>query len=130
MSATVKDANLRLWISEDMHVPVVWPMTLHVDNAAGVAFQHSTCGSSKLQGVFNYHDAWVKELKDEGKVNAVHVSTDKNLADMLTKGLKAEVRNKLDRCLSDIAEQVAASSVSNNVLVQMVKMKTKPMVAK
>ena len=72
----------------------------------------------------------MRELKDEGKVNAVHVSTDKNLADMLTKGLKAEVRNKLDRCLSDIAEQVAASSVSNNVLVQMVKMKTKPMVAK
>ena len=49
---------------------------------------------------------------------------------MLTKGLKAEVRNKLDRCLSDIAEQVAASTVSNNDLVHVVKMKTKPMVAK
>ena len=98
MSAAIKDANLRLWISEDMNVPVVWPMKLHVDNAAGVAFQHSTCGSSKLQGVFNNHDEWVRELKDEGIVNAVHITTDRNLADMLTKGLKAEVRAKLDKC--------------------------------
>ena len=126
MSAAIKDANLRLWIAEDMSVPVEWPMKLHVDNAAGVAFQHSTCGCSKLQGVFNYHEQWVQELKDEGKVNAVHVSTEKNLADMLTKGLKAEVRHKLDRCLRDIAEEVASGSVSNNL----VKLTTNKKVAK
>ena len=126
MSAAIKDANLRMWIAEDMNVPITWPMKLHVDNAAGVAFQHSTCGSSKLQGVFNYHEEWVQELKDEGKVNAVHVSTDRNLADMLTKGLKAEVRHKLDRCLKDIAEEVASGSVNNNL----VTVKTNKKVAK
>ena len=111
MSAAVKDANLELW----MHMPVVWPMRLHVNNAAGESFQHSTCGSSKLQGVFNYHDKWVRELKDEARVNAVRIATDRNLADMLTKGLTAEVRAKLHKCLMDVSETVASGSVSNKV---------------
>ena len=62
---------------------------------------------SKLKGVFNLREAWVRELKDEGKVNAVHVDTTKNLADMLTKGLKAEVRNQLEKYLLDISQSVA-----------------------
>ena len=107
MSEAVKDANIRLWVAEDMHVTVTWPMVLHVDNAAGESFQHSTCGVSKLKGVFNLREAWVRELKDEGKVNAVHVDTTKNLADMLTKGLKAEVRNQLEKYLLDISQSVA-----------------------
>ena len=82
-------------------------MVLHVDNAAGESFQHSTCGVSKLKGVFNLREAWVRELKDEGLVNAVHVDTTKNLADMLTKGLKAEVRNQLENYLLDISKSVA-----------------------
>jgi hypothetical protein len=82
-------------------------MVLHVDNAAGESFQHSTCGTSKLKGVFNLREAWVRELKNEGLVNAVHVDTTKNLADMLTKGLKAEVRNQLENYLLDISQSVA-----------------------
>jgi hypothetical protein len=46
-------------------------------------------------------------LKNEGLVNAVHVDTTKNLADMLTKGLKAEVRNQLEKYLLDISKSVA-----------------------
>ena len=46
---------------------------------------------------------WVQELKDEAKVKSVHVPTDSNLADMLTKGLPAEVRNKLDAIMARIA---------------------------
>ena len=75
-------------------MPVVWPTQLHVDNAVGESFRHSTCGSSKLQKVFNYHDNWVRELKDEAKVNAVHVPTDENLADMMTKGLTRLIQQK------------------------------------
>ena len=41
MSRALKDACLRLWEAEDMHVHVEWPMILHVDNVAGVSFQHS-----------------------------------------------------------------------------------------
>ena len=109
MSEAVKDTCLRLWVAEEMHRDVTWPMVLHIDNAAGESFQHSTCGSSKLKGVFNLHAEWVRELRDEAKVNAVHVSTDRNLADMLTKGLKAEVRSKLEGCLMEIGDKLAAS---------------------
>ena len=79
MTEAVRDANLRMWVAEDMHIPVTWPMVLQVDNAAGESFQHSTCGSTKLKGVFNLRDARIQELKDEGRVNAVHVDTKKNL---------------------------------------------------
>ena len=41
------------------------------------------------------HQDWVQELKNEDIVNAVHIEIHKNLADMLTKGLSAEVRNRL-----------------------------------
>ena len=70
---------------------VEWPMVLHVDNAAGVSFQHSTCGDTQLKGIFKMSDDWVKDLKNEDIVKSVHVSIDRNLADMVTKGLTAEV---------------------------------------
>ena len=107
MSAAVKDAKLRLHIAEEMLLPVKWPMQLYVDNAAGESFQHSTCSSSKMLGIFNLHDKWVKELKNEGKVWAVHIPTEKNLADMMTKGLTAEVRDRLDKELIKLVGQVA-----------------------
>jgi len=107
MSEAVKDARVRMWVAEEMHIEVTWPMVLHVDNAAGESFQHSTCGTTKLKGIFNLREAWVQELKNEAQVNAVHVDTTKNLADMLTKGLKAEVRNKLEGYLSKISQSVA-----------------------
>ena len=110
MSTAVKDARTRLWIAEELNLKVEWPLVLHVDNAAGESFQHSTCGSTKLKGVFGLHQDWVQELKNEDMVNAVHIETHKNLADMLTKGLSAEVRNKLEQCLIDIAEAVASEA--------------------
>ena len=107
MSEAVKDASLRYWIAEDMHIATEWPMMLHVDNAAGESFQKSTCGQTKLKGIFNLRLEWVKELKNEGVVKAVHVATDRNLADMLTKGLTAEVRSKLEKCLETVANTIA-----------------------
>ena len=92
-----------------MHVE--WPMILHVDNDAGVSFQHSTCGDTQLKGIFKMSEDWVQELKDEAKVKSVHVPTDRNLADMLTKGLTAEVRNKLDAIMAQIAEAVASGKL-------------------
>ena len=110
MSTAVKDARTRLWIAEELNLKVEWPFVLHVDNAAGESFQHSTCGTSKLKGVFGLHQDWVQELKNEDIVHTVHIDTHKNLADMLTKGLSAEVRSNLEKCLSDIAEAVATGS--------------------
>ena len=43
-------------------------------------------------------------------MNSVHIPTDENVADMLTKGLSTEVRLKLENCISGIAEEVAKAS--------------------
>ena len=117
MSRAVKDACLRLWVVEDMHVHVKWPMTLHVDNAAGVSFQHATCGNTQMKGIFKMSEDWVQDLKDEDKVVSVHVPTDRNLADMLTKGLPVEVRNKLDAIVAQIADAVASGKLIETDIV-------------
>ena len=114
MSKASKDARLRMGVTEDMHVNVNWPIILHVDNAAGVSFQHSTCGHTELKGVFKMTADWVQDLKDEEKVKSVHVPTDRNLADMLTKGLSAEVRNKLDAIMAQIAGAIASGQLNEN----------------
>ena len=54
LSEACKDARLIAWVAEDMHREIRWPMVVYVDNAAGVSFQHDTCTSSELRGVFNY----------------------------------------------------------------------------
>ena len=41
---------------------------------------------------------------------AVHVQTDRNLPDMLTKGLPVEVRNKLDAIVAQIAAVLGVAS--------------------
>ena len=53
MAQAVKDGSLRLWVAEEMNIDVEWPMLLHVDNAAGESFQHSTCGNSQLWGIYD-----------------------------------------------------------------------------
>ena len=97
MAETVRDTNLRFWIAEEMKVEVKWPMEILVDNAAGVSFQKSTNPNSKLKGIFDMREEWVNELRDKKKVTAVKVSTDKNIADMMTKCLSASVRNNLEK---------------------------------
>ena len=47
-------------------------------------------------------DQRIKELRDEEIVAARHVATERNLADRLTKGLSATVRNQLDQEMDQI----------------------------
>ena len=99
-------------IAEEMGRYVPWPMVVYVDNDAGVSFQHSTCASSKLGGVFDYRWDWVKleELKDQTQITAVKVATEKNLADLYTKCQSAATRKVLQQELARIALEVAAAA--------------------
>ena len=45
-------------------------------------------------------------------MKSVHVPTDRNLADMLTKGLTAEVQNKLDAIMAQTARAVASGKLN------------------
>ena len=85
---------------------VPWPLVVYVDNAAGVSYQHSTTASSKLRGVYDQRSDWVKELKDQSSVTAAKVTTDKNLADLLTKCHAAPARTRLQKELEAIANRI------------------------
>ena len=100
------------WIAEEMGRQVPWPLVLYVDNAAGVSYQHGTTASSKIRGVFDQRWDWITELKDQASVTAVKVSTEKNLADLLTKCHTKPVRDKLQEQLKKIATEIAARIVS------------------
>ena len=50
-------------------------------------------------------EEWVNELRDRKKVTAVKVSTDKNIADMMTKCL----RNNLEKEVVSIANHLAST---------------------
>ena len=107
LSEACKDAKLRMSVHRDIGRHVSYPIKIQVDNAAGVSFQHSTCASSKLRGIFDMAEKWVQELKDVQVVDAVKVDTSKNLADMLTKCLTYPVRNSLEELLKDLAKSIA-----------------------
>ena len=106
MSECARESRLVAWISEDMNCQVNWPLSIQVDNAAGESFQHSTCASSKLKGVYNMRWKWVQELRDQKQFKTVHIETSRNLADMLTKCLSAPVREGLFKELQAVAEKI------------------------
>ena len=83
------------------------PMQVYVDNAsaAGISFQKSTCASSKLGGIFDNRVDFIRELKDETAVEAVHADTVKTVADVFTQCLSASVR----QCLFKQIDQIAIS---------------------
>ena len=106
MSECVKESRLISWISEDMNCQVCWPLKIQVDNAAGESFQHSTCASSKMKGVYNMRWNWVKELRNTKEIITKHIDTKKNLADMLTKCLGAPVREALFKEMEAVAADI------------------------
>ena len=66
-----------------------------IDNQATVSFQKNMTPDSKLRGIFDMRQGWLKELHDRKKFIAVKVATEDNLADNLTKPLDGKTRKKL-----------------------------------
>ena len=62
----------RLWIAEEMGIHIEWPGRIFVDNAAGVSFQNGTNPNSKLKGIFDLREQWVKELRDKRRVRDLY----------------------------------------------------------
>ena len=53
LSEASKDAQLRLWVSEELGYREVWPAVIQVDNTAALSFQKATKANTKLKGVYN-----------------------------------------------------------------------------
>jgi len=110
MSECMKDVNLRMWIAEEIGIPVKWPVKIMVDNKAGIHFQKRVNPDSKLKGVFDMRLGWLRELHDRKKFVAVKVDTEKNLADELTKPLETRVRKRLQLELRRLRQDVWKTS--------------------
>ena len=96
MSECMKDVNLRMWIAEEIGLDIKWPVSIQVDNQAGISFQNKMTQDTKLKGVFDMRMGWLKELHDSKKFIAVKVHTSKNLADGMTKPLDRKTRDNLE----------------------------------
>ena len=66
---------MRICVHRDLGRHVEYPIKIQVDNAAGVSFQHSTCASSKLRGIFDMAEKWVQELRNVKVADAIKVDT-------------------------------------------------------
>ena len=61
------------------------PVQINEDNKATISFKKATKTITTLRGIYNLRWKWVQELRDMAKLIAVKVSTDDNIADLLTK---------------------------------------------
>ena len=95
LSDTVQHARLFLWRCEELGMQVQWPMRIGVDNKQADSFSRATCLESRLRGIFDLRDAWVRELRDAGLVRTIHVPGIHNPADLLTKCLASGPFNRM-----------------------------------
>jgi len=109
LSEGCKDVQFINWRAEELGVTVKYPAVIRCDNQAAVTFQHGTCVSSRIRGLVDLREPWIKELRDGKKISAVHVPTGENVADMLTKYLNRTSREKLMEIVRSKAKAVAGS---------------------
>jgi hypothetical protein len=87
LSEGVKEARYLQWVLADMGVELSWPIVVKVDNTQAISFCNQTCLDSKLKGMIDNRDSWVKELKDDNIVTVEYVNTRLNKSDILSKCL-------------------------------------------
>ena len=109
LSEGCKDVQFINWRAEELGVTVKYPAVIRCDNQAAVTFQHGTCVSSRIRGLVDLREPWIKELRDGKKISAVHVPIGENVADMLTKYLNRTSREKLMEIVRSKAKAVAGS---------------------
>ena len=81
-----------------------------------MTFQNKMSPSSKLKGVFDLRNDWVKELQDKNQIRAVKVNTKNNLADILTKPLNGAERSRLEEKMLKIGAMIVAAEMKGKGL--------------
>ena len=75
-----------------------------MDNKAAEVFANDTAMNTKLRHI-DQRQHWVRELRNRDLINAEHVSTELNLADIFTKALQGKsFRSQRDSFLHDCRE--------------------------
>ena len=85
-----------------MNNNTIWPINIYVDNKQAEFFSKNITTTSKMRTTFNLKDAWIRELRDDKKVNIEHVNADVNPSDLLTKIHSNSRFNKLIKIINPI----------------------------
>ena len=67
-----------------MGIPFPKPVELQMDNSTAIAFTNNTCAKSKLKHI-DCRQHWVQMLRNKSILEAVHIPSAENLADIFTK---------------------------------------------
>ena len=82
----VRDTQSVLWVARDLQLPgVSIPFVVQCDSKQAISFQQDTCVRTRHRGAIDMAETWVQELKDKSKASSVHVRSEMNKADILTK---------------------------------------------
>ena len=87
LSEAVRCVRLVAFVCDEMGATITVPLCVKVDNKQAKTFKEGTCMSSKIRGVIDMRDAWVRELRDDKGVDVKYVPAAGQKADVLTKGL-------------------------------------------
>jgi len=78
------DALHMSYVADEMGIQFPKPFYLQIDNTAAIAFAKQTAFKTKLKHI-DVRQEWVRTLRDKNIMLPVHVPTEDNLADILTK---------------------------------------------
>ena len=113
LSEAVRCGRFYRWCCDDMALGISGKLVVQVDNQQAESFQKATCLNSRLRGVFDLRDSWVRELREDKKLQVKYVAAEGQLADVLTKALPAY---KFRRSIEKISPKVFIDMVK--IMVQ------------
>lgn len=87
LSEAVRSVRLVSFVCSEMGAKITLPLCVQVDNKQAISFKEGTCLNSKIRGVVDMREGWVRELRELEGVDVRHVPGTRQLADVLTKGL-------------------------------------------
>lgn len=89
-SEGVRDAKRANSVLSEMGINLPFPLVVQVDNKGVKSFATGSCVESKLKGVWDLREEWVKELRDVGMVKPMKIPRSDNCADGFTRCLNAK----------------------------------------
>ena len=119
LSEGIQGARWFQWIVSDMGVHLPWPIVVKVDNNQAISFKYSTCATSKLRGMIDNRENWVRELKDDNIVQVEYVPSNCNYADILSKCIVGGEFNRMVNMISNDYRKRSQVKSREEVLVQL-----------
>ena len=117
LSETVRASRLFGFRAEEMGVEVSYPLKIKVDSSGARSFQRGVCVQSRVGGIFDFREAWVAEMRDQGSVDTEYVASEMNLADVFTKCMPTY---KFKRMIQQIQNQAKGVSAEESFVSYLV----------